>query len=133
MCSDWTETCTVACITFLLYKDKISAKLNRSRFTYMLSTQTKCKGRPFMCEATIDGRQICVCTHALLWRWLVSATLQPLYPRKKTSCPMNRRAGWASPSVCLGPRNLAPTPFRAPEFPARTQSSYRLRYSGTHT
>ena len=39
MFRDWTETCGVECIKFLLYKDKISAKLNLSSFTYMLSTQ----------------------------------------------------------------------------------------------
>lgn len=45
----------MACIKFLLYKDKISEKLNLSSFTYMLSTQKYInKG-----EATTDGRQIC--------------------------------------------------------------------------
>jgi hypothetical protein len=53
--------------------------------------------------------------------------------RKETSCPLNRRVGWASPSVCLGLRNLAPTAFRTPDLPTRTESPYRLRYSGAHT
>jgi hypothetical protein len=83
MCGDWNETCSVACMKFLLYKDKISAKLNLSSFTYMLSTQKKYKGRPFTCEATTDGRQICICTLALHCRRLVSATIQPFYPQKR--------------------------------------------------
>ena len=40
------------------------------------------------------------------------------------------RSGWAPWSVWLGAEILAPTGIRSPDFPARSQSPYRLRYPG---
>lgn len=128
----WTETCSVACIKFLLYKDKISAKLNLSSFTYMLSTQKKYKGRTFMCEATTDGRHIYLSP---------SATLSLACQRQSPAAlPLEKRPLVHFIGGQGGPRHRSvwvreiwpPTAFRTPDLPTRTESPYRLRYSGAH-
>jgi hypothetical protein len=61
--------------------------------------------------------------------WIVNATAWPLYPleRPGTHCI----GGWVGPRDGLdGSENLAPTRIRSPDRPARSESLYRLRYSG---
>jgi hypothetical protein len=41
-----------------------------------------------------------------------------------------QEAGWALGLVCMCAKNLAPTWFRSPDSPARSQSLYRLSYPG---
>ena len=42
-----------------------------------------------------------------------------------------QEAGWASEQVWIGAKNIAPTGIRSPDFPARSESLYRLRYLGS--
>ena len=42
--------------------------------------------------------------------------------------PIVQKAGWAQDPVWTGAENLAPTEFRSPYHPARSQSLYRLSY-----
>jgi hypothetical protein len=40
-----------------------------------------------------------------------------------------KEAGWNPGSVWVGAENLAHTGIRSPDYPARSESLYRLRYS----
>ena len=66
-------------------------------------------------------------TSALDGGWVVNATPRPLYPRER---PIVQEAGWAPGPVCTGVENLAPTGIRSPDLPPRSESLYRLSYSG---
>jgi len=46
--------------------------------------------------------------------------------------PIVQEAGWAPGPVWTGAENLAPTGIRSPDRPARSESLYRLSYTG-HT
>ena len=46
----------------------------------------------------------------------------------KDPVPIVQEAGWAPGPVRTGAENLAPTGFRSPDCPARSQSLYRLSY-----
>ena len=48
----------------------------------------------------------------------------------KDSVPIVQEAGWAPGPVWTGAENLAPTGFRSPDRPARSESLYRLSYRG---
>jgi hypothetical protein len=50
--------------------------------------------------------------------------LVAIYPREDT-VPILLEAGWAPGPVLTGVKNLAPTGFRSPNRPARSQSSKR--------
>jgi len=58
----------------------------------------------------------------------VSVTPQPLFTPGKDPVPILQEAGWDLGPVWTGAENLAPTEFRLPDLPARSQSLYRLRY-----
>jgi len=58
---------------------------------------------------------------------MLKATLRPLYPRE---IPIVEEAGWAPGSFWVGAENLALTGFRSQDRPARSDSLYRLSYSG---
>jgi hypothetical protein len=62
---------------------------------------------------------------------MFKATPQLLYPRERDPVPIVQKAGWDSGTALMGPENLAPTEFRSPDRPARTESLYRLSYPGT--
>ena len=67
------------------------------------------------------------------WRWVVNATLWPLYPPRKSRYPLHRKLGW--PDGRFGRlRKIAPPPngIRSPERPFRTELLYRLGYPGPH-
>ena len=55
-----------------------------------------------------------------------------LYPGKDP-VPIVQKAGWAPGPVWTGAENLAPTGFRSPGRPARSQSLYRLSYPAHHS
>ena len=59
---------------------------------------------------------------------VVSDTLRPPFTPGKDPVPIVQEAGWASGPVCTGAENLAPTGFRSPDRPARSQLLYRLSY-----
>ena len=61
---------------------------------------------------------------------MVNATLRPLYPLERVPVPIVEEAGWATGPVWKGAENLAPTEVRTPDHPARSESLYRLSYSG---
>jgi hypothetical protein len=50
-----------------------------------------------------------------------------IYPGKDP-VPIVQEAGWTPGPVWTGAENLAPTGFRSPDRPARSQSLYRLSY-----
>ena len=50
-----------------------------------------------------------------------------LYPGKDP-VPIVQEAGWTSEPVWIGAENFAPTGIRSPDFPARSQSLYRLHH-----
>jgi hypothetical protein len=64
------------------------------------------------------------------WRWMVNATLGPLYPRKRQQVPIVYDTGWAPGSVWTGAENTASTGIRFPNRPVRSKSLYRLSYLG---
>ena len=48
----------------------------------------------------------------------------------KDAVSIVQEAGWAAGPVWTGGENLAPTGIRSPDRPARSESLYRLCYSG---
>jgi hypothetical protein len=73
-----------------------------------------------------------MCTFGAGNGWVVSATLQPLYPREKpgTHCT----EGWMGLGANLdGTENIAFIEIRSPDRPARSESLYRMRYAGRHS
>jgi hypothetical protein len=65
--------------------------------------------------------------------WAVNATLRPLYSRERDPVSIVQGAGWAPGPVWTGGENLAPTGFRSPDRPARSESLYRRSYRGQRT
>jgi hypothetical protein len=72
------------------------------------------------------------------WRWVVSFTPRPLYPRER-ALGIHCIGGWVDPRAGLDhmekwkfltPPGLEPRPLSRP---ARSQSLYRLRYPGSLT
>jgi len=65
-----------------------------------------------------------------MW-WVVNATPRPLYRRER---PGTHRIGcWVDPTAGLdgcGKSRPPPTGIRSPDHPVRSESLYRLRYSG---
>ena len=53
-----------------------------------------------------------------------------IFPCQFHSTDAPLKAEWAPEPVWTGTENLAPTGFRSPDRPARSESPYRLRYSG---
>jgi hypothetical protein len=53
---------------------------------------------------------------------------RPFSTPGKDPVPTVQEAGWAPGPVWTGAENLAPTGFRSPDCPARSQSLYRLSY-----
>ena len=51
-------------------------------------------------------------------------------PPWMTRHPFVQKAAWALGPVSRGAENLASTGIRSPDRPARSESLYRLRYSG---
>jgi hypothetical protein len=62
--------------------------------------------------------------------WVVNATHRPLYPRERDPVPTVQEARWAPGPVWTGAENLAPTGFRSPDRPARSQSLYWISNPG---
>ena len=60
--------------------------------------------------------------------WMFSATLRPLYPRKRDPVGVIQKAGWALGSFWMGPENLLPPPPSGLE--PLSASLYRIRYPG---
>ena len=58
--------------------------------------------------------------------WVVNATPRPRTPWNDP-VPLTQEAGWAPGPVWTGEENLAPTVFRSPDRPVRSQSLYWLR------
>jgi len=58
--------------------------------------------------------------------WVVNVMSRPISPEKD---PVS---GWVSELVWTGVENLAPTRFRSPDRPARSESLYRLSYPGSY-
>ena len=58
------------------------------------------------------------------------ATPRPLYHRERDPVSIAQEADWAPGPVWTGVENLAPTGFRSPECPARSESPHRLRHPG---
>ena len=48
----------------------------------------------------------------------------------KDAVPIVQEAGWAPGPFWIGAENFAPTGFRSPDLPARSESLYQLRYPG---
>ena len=76
-------------------------------------------------------------TKGTRWGWRINVTPRPLITPGKDPVPIVQEAGWAPGPVWTGAENLAPTGFRSPDRPARSQSLYRLSYpahlSSVHT
>ena len=52
------------------------------------------------------------------------------FTARKDTVPIVQEAGWAPGPIWTGAENLAPTGIRSPNFPARSESLYRLSYPG---
>jgi hypothetical protein len=59
-----------------------------------------------------------------------SATFPSRFTPRKDPVPIVQEAGWAPGPVWTGAKNLDPIGIRSPDRPARSQSLYRLCYSG---
>jgi hypothetical protein len=60
--------------------------------------------------------------------WGVNFTSRPLFTPGKDPVLIVQEAEWAPGLVWTGVENLASTGIRSPDFPARSQSLYRLSY-----
>jgi hypothetical protein len=63
----------------------------------------------------------------------VTVTPWPLFTPGKDLVPIVQEVGWAPGPVCIGAENLTPTGIRSPDRPTRSQSLYRLSYTGPHS
>jgi len=88
-----------------------------------------CTGR--MAHRGSRGIAVLFLDHGTKTRWVVSVTPQPLFTPGRDPVPIVQEAGWAPGPVWTGVENLTPTGFRYPDYPACSQSLYRLRLS-TH-
>ena len=81
------------------------------------------------CTAHRESRGIALLFHDHGTRrgWGASVTPRTLFTPGKDPVPIVQEAGWAPGPVWTGAENLAPTGFRFPDDPARSQSLY-LRY-----
>ena len=61
-----------------------------------------------------------------------SAPRPSSFTPRKDPVPIVYEAGCAPGPVCTGAENLAPTGIRSPDRPARSESLYRLSYSGPY-
>ena len=61
---------------------------------------------------------------------MVSATSLELYPRERDSVPIVKKAGWVPEPIWTGAENLVSTGIRFPHRLDRSESLYRLSYSG---
>jgi hypothetical protein len=59
-----------------------------------------------------------------------NATPRPHYHWEKDPVLIVHEAGWTPAPVWTGGENLASTGIRSPDRPARSESLYRLSYSG---
>jgi hypothetical protein len=55
---------------------------------------------------------------------------RPLYPRERDPAHVVQEAGWDSGPISTGTENYASTGFQSLDRPARSESLYRLRYTG---
>ena len=62
--------------------------------------------------------------------WVVNATPRPLYVRQRDAVPIVQEAEWVPGPVWAGVENLALTGLRSTDCPVRSESLYRLSYSG---
>jgi hypothetical protein len=62
--------------------------------------------------------------------WVVRAKPRPLYPRERDPVPVLQEAGWTPGPVWTGAENLALAGIRLPDFPALSESLYRLSSPG---
>jgi hypothetical protein len=69
-------------------------------------------------------------TSSLGDKWVVNATPRQLYPRERDPVPIVQKARWAPGSVWTAAENLALTGTRSPNQAARSETLYRLSYSG---
>ena len=60
----------------------------------------------------------------------VNTSPWPLHARERDPVPFAKEAAWAAGQVWTGEENLAFTGIRSPNRPARSESLYRLSYSG---
>ena len=58
---------------------------------------------------------------------MVNATLWQLYPRQRNPVPIIQETGWAPASEWTGAENLPRTEIRFLDYPACSESLYRLR------
>ena len=61
---------------------------------------------------------------------VVNATPRPLYPRERKAISIAQEARWAPGPVWTSRENLALTGFRSLDRPTRSESLYRLSYTG---
>jgi hypothetical protein len=90
----------------------------------------KGKGHPITGhQGSKGGRDIALLIFELGARrgWVVSTTPRPLYPGKDT-VPIVQEAEWVPARIWTCAKNFAPTGFRSPDSPARSQSQYQLSY-----
>ena len=67
-----------------------------------------------MCEATTDRKQICICTHAVHCRWLVSATPQSLYSQIRDLLPIESEGRVGLAIGLFGSEKYGPHGFSNP-------------------
>ena len=61
--------------------------------------------------------------------WVVNATHRPLYPLERNPAPIVQD-GWAPEPLWTDAKNQSPTGISSPDFPASSESLYRLGYPG---
>ena len=96
------------------------------KWRYLAFSLRLCTGRTAHRERR--GMALLFYDHGTKRGWGVSVTPRPLFATGKDAVPIVQEAGWAPGPVWIGAENLAPTGFRSPDLPARSQSLYRLRY-----
>jgi hypothetical protein len=62
------------------------------------------------------------------WRWVVEATLRPLYPREGHPVPIMQEAGWVAGPDWKGAESIALTGVRSPDRPNHSESSSVLTF-----
>ena len=72
----------------------------------------------YSCTLSVDGGG-----------WLTPRSVH-FTPGKETPLPIIQEAGWSPWSVWTDAENIAPTGIRSADFPARSESLYRLHYPG---
>jgi hypothetical protein len=86
--------------------------------------------RPLRLRGSVEVQLYSFFNLGARWWWVVNAMPRPVHPRERDPVPSVQEAGWAPGPVWTDAEILACTGIRSTDRPARTESLYRIPYTG---